>query len=191
MLTGIVCIIAYLLLIAPVRIRIDIAWQGCVQADCWARVWGLPLGGSLRIGDGRGHMLPAFSGGVQVQGDAVRRAMADAGAVLRGNLARRYVTRHLRVMQLDACLRIGLDDAARTAVLTGAAHQFARWAHVLTRGKARILAVPAFAAERSSMEARCIVFFRAGHMIPVLTAALASWLLERREHRVTAQSGEV
>lgn len=191
MLTGIVCIIAYLLLIAPVRVRIDIAWQGGLQADCWARVWGLPLGGSLRIGDGRGRMLPALSGGMPVEGDAVRRALADVGAVLRGNLARRTMMRHLRVMQLDACLRIGLGDAARTAVLTGAMQQFARWAHVITRGKARLLAVPAFAQEHTSAEARCIVFFRAGHMIPVLTAALASYLMERREHRVTAKSGEV
>lgn len=180
-------------LTAPIHVRIDVLWQEGFEMDMWLRVWGLPFGQSLRIGDRSGpkgiFMLPEGDG--DSPATALRKRLADIGSVLRGKWARRYLQRHVQVKQLDACIRICLSDAARTALMTGAARSLAQT--VMRRGKriARIAVFPDFIAGRSSMEARCILRFRLGHMIPVCIAALASWLMERREHRVLRVSKEV
>ena len=191
MLLVIAGIAVLLLLIAPVKIRVDIHRSDGWQLDIWYRVWGLPGGACLRIGGTDHPLLLAVNEGKQVHGNVLQRALANIGAVLRANFVRRYLLRHVRVVQLDARINICLRDAAYTALLTGVMQWLAQLAWRYTGYRARIAVVPAFAAERTEVEARCIVAFRMGHMIPVLFAAVAAWLLERREHHLSVLSEEV
>lgn len=181
-------VMLYAAMIAPVRVRCDVFWHGQAEVDIWARIWGLPLGQSLSLGrDAFIRMLPAHA---PAEDDAMRRRLASVGAVLRGDGARRYLARHVRIVQLDAKVNLSMQDAARTAVASGLLQWAAQAVYTLAKGRARIAVVPEFYAERSAAEARCILFFRLGHMIYVCMAALAAWLLERREHGLTHASKE-
>lgn len=184
-------IVVSVLLITPVKIRADIHRSDGWRIDIWYRVWGLPGGNSFLVGGKEHPLLLAMNDGRQLPGNALQRVLAEVGTLLRTNWARRYLLRHIRVIQLDAWLNICLRDAARTALLTGVVQWLAQLAWHYTGYRARIAVVPAFASNRTEAEARCIVAFRIGHMIPVLLAAAAAWLLERREHHLSDLSGEV
>lgn len=181
-------VMLYAAMIAPVRVRCDVFWHGQAEVDIWARIWGLPLGRSLSLGrDAFIRMLPAHA---PAEDDAMRRRLASVGAVLRGDGARRYLAHHVRLVRLDAKVNLSMQDAARTAVASGLLQWAAQAVYTLAKGRVRIAVVPEFYAERSAAEAQCILFFRLGHMIYVCMAALAAWLLERREHRLTHASKE-
>ena len=181
MLAGIVCIILYLLLISPVHIRADAFVHTGVQLDCWARIWGLPFGWSMRMSGGQGPI-----GNINL-----RQIWTNASAVLRGSGARQYFRRHVRIQQLDACVRLCMQDAASTALMAGILQAAAKTLYSMSDGLVRVAVFPSFAAEKTELEARCIVSFRLGHMIIVGMAALAAWMLERREHGLTHSSKEV
>lgn len=184
-----IVIVLYTVMIAPVKIRFSLLWYGKADIDLHTRIWGLPLKQQLSMTpDELIHMLPDQK---QAEDNAVRRELAALGTMLRTDFARHYLKRHMQIVQLDALIRLSMQDAARTAIVSGMLHWAAQAVYSLAKGRARIAVVPAFFAEHSSAEVRCILFFRLGHMIIVGMAALAAWMLERREHGLTHSSKEV
>lgn len=84
--------------------------------------------------------------------------------------ARRFLLHHIHVSKLDAQLRLHLQSAASTALLTGAARSFAAILPSRWRAFTRLSIQPDFLLDTTTLNARCIFSLRPGTLI--LTAGL-------------------
>lgn len=149
-----------LLLIAPVNLTLT--WdKGLTIA---LRVWGI------------GRSIPMD---VSPSGPSMphQRFMRLVGTLLRTDKARRFLLRHIHLVCLQALLRIGLRDAARTALLSGLLRQFAP----MLPAHADVRVQPDFLAA-TRLQARCILFFHLGTILIIAAMVFAAYLLESREH---------
>lgn len=90
---------------------------------------------------------------------------------LRKNVrARRFLLRRIHVSKLDAQLRLHLQSAASTALLTGAVRSFAAILPSRWRAFTRLSIQPDFLLDTTTLNARCIFSLRPGTLI--LTAGL-------------------
>jgi len=188
-------ILLILLLAAPVRIQADIRWTEALTVELLTRIWGLPLRRKLQIlPTGKGHRMLMQTENHQPHepaADKLRRGMAALGTLLRTDRARRSLLRAIRLDRLDAQITVGLSDAAATALLTGLAAGLVRLLPPGMRKKTRIRLQPDFLQGKTSVLARCIIFFHLGSLLPAAAMALAAALSEAREHHIMPMTEEV
>ena len=163
-------IVLYILLIAPVTVRLDVRLVHGAEAVVSPRVWG--LGPELRLKfqdhqlvrlDRHGRPRPIklkASGGPRPPLPAIRRAVGS-----------------LTLLQLDIALSVNLGDAARTALASGALGSVWRALPQPWRRRARLQVRPDFLGGQGGVQARCMVFARLGTL---LCAALMLFLSTRR-----------
>lgn len=101
---------------------------------------------------------------------------------------RRFLLRHVRLEALEAALRIGSQDAARTALLCGGAQTAWSLLPSAWRSLGRFSVQPDFAGRGTAGKARCIISFRLG----TIAAAAILLLTDRmaRSGRDAARSKE-
>jgi len=149
-----------LLLISPVNLTLT--WdQGLTIVF---RIWGIGRSFPVAVTPS-GQSLPH------------RQFMRLVGTLLRTDKARRFLFRPIHLVRLQALLRIGLHDAAHTALLSGLLQQFARMLPAHTD----IRIQPDFLTP-THLQARCILFFHLGTLLIIAAMVLAAYLLESREH---------
>ena len=162
-------LLLFLLLIAPVTVRLDVRLLPAPEAVIVPRVWGLGPELRFRLADhrpvrvdrqGRVHPLRTGTGGPKPPLSAILEAAA-----------------HLELLRLDIALSMGLGDAARTALMTGGLQSLwyalpERW-----RRRARFQVRPDFLGGQGCLQARCMVFCRLGTL---LYTALMLFISTRR-----------
>ena len=183
--------IILLVLATPVQLTADLHWAEAADLSlCW-RIWGIPLRQRMRLfPTGRGHRLTTQTEDQPPHAPApekLRRGMALIGTVLRTDKARRWLQRAIRLRRLDALISVGTGSAAVTAVVSGLASGITR----LASRQARIRIRPDFLTGRTEINARCIIFFHLGSLLPSAAMTLWAAFLEAREHRVPPLSKEV
>lgn len=151
----------FLLVIAPVELQA--LWDQGLTLDI--RVWGI------------GRTFPVDLSGSGGQGTSRQQFMRILGTILRTDKARRFLLRHITLVRLQAGVRLSLQDAARTAVLTGLLQQLAR----LLPQRVEVRVRPEFLGP-TRLQGRCILFFHLGTIIITAAMALTAYLLEAREH---------
>lgn len=149
-----------LLLILTAPVKFTLLYDQALTLDL--RIWGL----------GRSWQ-PRITPGMPAQPKPLLRSL---GSFLRSDRIRRLL-RLDGQFRLQALLRLGLDDAARTAILTGLLQQAARF---LPR-QADIRIQPEFIG-RTRLQARCIVFLHLGTLLITAAMLLTAYVLEGREH---------
>lgn len=174
-------LIAFLVLITPVTLRVDLRHKETTDALLALRCWG--LGADLRFRlttTDEGHRIFRVSRkGVE---KPLRGSSGSSGAMLhavnRAHHARRVLLRGITLLRLDMALNVSLGDAARTALTAGAIQSLWRALPCHWRRRARLQVRPDFLNGRGSVQARCMVFFRLGTMIFAATLLLLSVLAE-------------
>lgn len=151
-----------LLLITPVNLTLT--WDQRLTINL--RIWGI----------GRSFPVDTSPSGQSMPHQQVMRLI---GTFLRTNKARRFLLHHIHLVRLQALLRIGLNDAARTALLSGFLQQIAR----MLPARADIRIQPDFLTP-TRLQVRCILFFHLGTILIAAAMVLMAYLLERREHPV-------
>lgn len=188
------CTLVVFFLIAPVRVSADVRWQGQADLALLIRVWGAPFRLRRRVlRTPKGHQFFTLHGTeppAATPAPRLRRGLAVLGAFLRGDHARRFLLRHVRLDGLDALAILSLEDAAATALLSGLAQGLASLMPRAWRRRARIRVQPGFPARQSLLQARCIVSFRLGSLLFAALLALVAYAAEAREHRVPLVSKE-
>ncbi|MBQ8312639.1 MAG: DUF2953 domain-containing protein [Clostridia bacterium] len=149
-----------LLLLFTAPVKFTLLYDQALTLD--VRIWGL----------GRSWQ-PHFTAGMPAQPKSLLRSL---GTLLRSNHARRLFRMDSQ-LRLQALLRLGLDDAARTALLTGLLQQAARF----LPHQADIRIQPDFLG-RTRLQARCILFTHLGTLLITAAMLLTAYLLEGREH---------
>lgn len=163
-------IVLYILLIAPVTVRLDVRLVHGAEAVVTPRVWGMGPELRFKLRDhqlvrldrhGRPHPLRlGSSGGPRPPLSAIRQAAA-----------------RLTLLQLDIALSVGLGDAARTALASGTLGSVWNALPSPWRRRARLQVRPDFLGGQGGAQARCMVFARLGTL---LCAALMLLLSIRR-----------
>lgn len=184
-----------LLLATPVRLTAELRWLDAADlALCW-RIWGVPLrqrmhlypaGGRQRLTMQTGDLPPR-----EPPPEKLRRALAALGTLLRTDKARRWFLRIIRLERLDALFSPSLQDASATALVGGLAAGLAALVPRRHRKRIRLRVQPDFFTGRTSLQARCIIFFHLGSLLPAAAMVLAAALLEAREHRIPPLPKEV
>lgn len=179
-------ILLILILATPVRLRADVIRAEALDIVLHIRVWGLPLRRRMRLSPtAHGHRLITQTEDDPPQeppAEQVRRSMVLLGTVLRTDKARRSLLRALRLERLDALISPSTADAARTAMFSGL---LAGAAQLLHRKNVRIRIQPDFLHDRTTLQARCIIFFHLGSLLPAAAMAMTAAILEAREHRMS------
>lgn len=96
--------------------------------------------------------------------------------LLRTARTRRLLRRYIHLRRLDVLIRLGLHDAAKTALLTGLVSQLAP----LLPAPADVRITPDFSL-RTRLGARCILSFRLGTIAIAAAPAFFSWIREKTE----------
>lgn len=175
--------ILYVLLIAPVSATVEVSWQAGAELAVWGRVWGLPVDRHVRLTRGATGLTMEPDEDRSIA-QRLRCSLADIGTVLRSNRARRYLLRHVQLLELDVLVRLSAGDAAHTAVLTGALQQLAGIVQRRLRSRARLVISPDFFTEQTRADMRCILFTRLGNLLIVAAAVYLARRLEQAEHNV-------
>lgn len=185
-----------LMLIAPISVSADLWYGHQTEATVTLRVWGVRFLFRLRLTrDKDGHhlvLLPRHETEKPREApvEQVRQGVVLLGTALRADHARRYFLRRIRLIRLDALLRLGLRDAAGTALWTGLLAGLTGMFPLAWRSKTDIRIQPDFMHDRTSLNARCIVFFRLGNLLFAALMVLAAWAMEQREHRAAQREKE-
>ena len=93
----------------------------------------------------------------------------------RANHARRYLLSHTQLVKLDAILLLRTDDAAHTALLTGALQPLSQ----LPRRNVRIHVFPDFFRPHSTLQLRCIIRWKLGTLLLTSILLLAAYIRQR------------
>lgn len=149
-----------LLLISPVNLILT--WDQGLTVGL--RIWGIGRSFPVNVSPS-GQSMPH------------QQFMRLTGTLLRTDKARRFLLGHIHLVRLQALLRIGLSDAARTALLSGLLQQLT---HLLP-AYADIRIQPDFLAP-TRLQVRCILFFHLGTILIIAAMVLMAYLLESREH---------
>lgn len=188
-------LIAVLLLATPVRLEIHIDAAKKIAVRLLGRVWGVPFRRRMEL---RRHGLKAQLYTQIEQGpfreppeEQVRRGMVLLGTLLRTDKARRSLFRAMEPLQLDARLAVGCQDASHTALASGMAAGVVRLLPRRLQRVSRIRVAPDFLHQQTRLQARCIIFFHLGSLLPAAALTLAAAFLEYREHRAAPKAEEV
>ncbi len=155
-------LVLFLFLLFAAPVKLTLLWQHGLEVRL--QVWGVKV---FR------RAQKAAPG----QGEARLRGMRLPGTVLRADKARRFLFRHVRFLRLQALISPGLQDAAKTALVTGFLRQLA----ACLPPSADVRVQPNFIGP-TRVQARCILFFHLGTIIIAAGMVLAAYLLECREH---------
>lgn len=176
-----------ILLITPLQARLTLSHAARTEGTLTLRVWGVsrrvrfhlihtPQGRQLILAGKRVHP-------VQAQPDQFRSAMVSLGTFLRSDRARKFFFRHVQLQELSISTQLCLDNAARTAMITGAFRTLYSLLPPAWRRRVRLYAAPDFLHTPSSAYLRCILFTHLGTLVITAAMLLIAWMLERREHR--------
>lgn len=97
----------------------------------------------------------------------------------RADRARQFLLRHIHPERVDALLLLHTENAASTAMLTGAARTAATFLPPRWRERMRIRIQPDFFHEHTTIQARCILTFRLGTIIITTVMLLAALAVQR------------
>ena len=181
----VIWLLLYLALITPVTVRIDIRWAERLDAVLAPRLWG--LGPNLRFRLERtdhGHRLFRVDKAGEARplkppATSARPGMTLLRAVIRGDRARELLLRGISLQQLDIALNVSLDNAARTALVSGAVQSLWRALPPAWRRSARLRVRPDFLSGQGGAQARCMVFFHLGTLLITAALLLLSYARER------------
>ncbi|MBQ8556329.1 MAG: DUF2953 domain-containing protein [Clostridia bacterium] len=177
-------IAALLLMITPITLQADVYAHEGVQARILLRFWGLSRTWRLRlVRTAQGHRLilagqegppkPMHAG--DIHGSRAERIL---GALRRADKARSFLLRHIQLRSLDALVQLRTGDAARTAILTGALRSACCLLPSPWQRRMHLRIVPEFFREHSTLQTRCILFFRLGTIIITTAMVLAAYLTQ-------------
>ena len=181
-----VWLILFLLLIAPVTVRVDLHCVQSLRALIALRVWG--IGPSLRycvIKTDQGHRLLHLDRHgnpkprTRPPSSSNKAALQILRQAFKTDLIRRYVFHGIALQQLDVALNISLDNAAQTALTAGGLQSVWRALPGAWRRKARLQVRPDFLNGQGGLQARCMVFFHLGTLFITAAMLLLSFALER------------
>lgn len=149
-----------LLLFFVTPLKLTILYDKKLSIDL--RIWGLGRSWS-----------PRFSGGTPAKSNPLLHSLIT---MLRKGHARRLL-RMDGFFRLQAMLHIGLEDAARTALITGLLQQTVRF----LPHQADIRIQPDFLG-RTRLQVRCILFTHLGTLLITAAMLLTAHLLTGRQH---------
>lgn len=184
-------LVAFIVLITPVTIQLNLRYAQSSEAMLMIRLWG--LGPDLRYRlekteDGRRLFRVDKSGKLKplkaASSTSAKPLMTLLRAVLRGNQARELFFRGLSLQQLDIALNVSLGNAARTALTAGALQSLWRALPCQWRRKARLQVRPDFLGGHGGFQARCMIFFHLGTLLITAALLLLSYAAERSAHPV-------
>ncbi|MBR4081698.1 MAG: hypothetical protein IKK21_07955 [Clostridia bacterium] len=184
-----------LLLATPVRLTAELRWLDNADLSlCW-RIWGIPFRQRIRLYPAGGQQhLTMQTGDLpprEPPPEKLRRALAALGTLLRTDKARRWLPRVIHLERLDALFSPGMQDASLTALVSGLTAGLAAFVSRRHRQRIRLRVQPDFFTGRTSLQARCIIFFHLGSLLPAAAMVLAAALMEAREHRIPPLPKEV
>ncbi len=172
MLAALTLMLAMLLVIfAPVEVRARVSYAGRFQGSVGWTIFHIPLP-TIRLGQGK------KSGKKKKTYSAKQKKCALAAAKRVGIVKR--IFRHWRLEHLKLHASIFTDDAARTALLSGAAGSVAQALPATWREKSDIRVLPDFFSGESKMAGTCIVSSRLGRIGADAALLLAAYLLQAR-----------
>ncbi len=178
---------ALAILITPLEAHLTLTHELHTAGQLLLRIWGIPLRQRFHVQrTGRGHQLildGRHPQSFEPRGDQLRSAMSLLGAFLRSDHARRFLFRQVELRRLALSLHLCLDNAARTAMLTGFVRTVYTSLPPRWREKVRIQVAPDFLRDHSALRGQCILFTRLGTLVITAAMLLIAWMLERREHR--------
>lgn len=171
-------------LLLEARIRVDVLHNGATQAKVELRIskvrriWNIQL-----IRTEQGHRLQFSDERHSSPMDAAQfrhsRGHSLAQAFFRADKARRFLLSHIHLEALDALLFLRTEDAARSALICGAAQGMLACIPSRYRKNMRIQVLPEFFRSHSSVRARCIIRFRLGTIILTAGMLLAAYIREQ------------
>lgn len=181
-------ILFFLLVIAfaPMRLIINVWHSTLTDVQVRIFLWGVGInlrfrmlraeaGRQVLFIDRHDHARP-----IRARPGQVRQGVSLLRAFFRSDTARRLLLRHIDLQSLQIAFRLGLANAARTAVLTGAIQVLQQMVPERMRKRICVYARPDFVREETLTQARCIVFFHLGTLLITAAMALAAYWLERR-----------
>lgn len=172
MLAALTVMLAMLLvLFAPVEVRARVSYAGRFQGSVGWTIFHIPLP-AIRLGQGKktGKKQKVYSARQK------KRALAAAKRV---GIVKR-IFRHWRLQHLTLRASIFTDDAARTALLSGAAGSLAQALPASWRMRSDIRILPDFFSGESKMAGTCIVSSRLGRIGADAALLLAAYILQAR-----------
>jgi len=178
---------ALAILITPLEAHLTLTHELHTAGRLMLRIWGIPLQRRFHVQrTSSGHQLildGRHPQSFEPRGDQLRSAVTLLGAFLRSDHARRFFFRQVQLRRLRLSLHLCLDNAARTAMLTGFVRTVYAVLPPIWREKIRIQAAPDFLRAHSALRGQCILFTRLGTLVITAAMLLIAWMLERREHR--------
>lgn len=180
-------ILVLFLLITPLQACLALTHAPDTQGGVCLRIWGIPIRLRFRmIHSARGRQLVLEGRRVhpiEPPPDQFRSVMVSLGTFLRSDRARNFFFHHVTLQELSVALRLSLNNAARTAMLTGILRTLYTLVPASWRQRIRLRAAPDFLHTSSSWQIRCILFTHLGTLVITAAMLLIAWILERREHR--------
>lgn len=160
-----------LLLAAPLRLTVDLRWQGGLSLRFALRIWGVTLPArTVRPSAGR---IAAAKG---MQRPAVFCMLASV----------RRLLRHVRLERLQLTGSISLPDAAQACLLCSALNQLPAALPARVQPSVKVLVLPDLWSGCQQWQGQCIISSRLGKLLPD-AARLALDLL--RQKRTAAARG--
>lgn len=147
----------------PLTLRADIHHHGKTQARIQLRVAGLHKTWQITG-------LPGAA--AQLRTSRTRRLLA---LFRQADKARHYLLSHTKLERLDAHILLRTEDAARTALLTGAVRPLTQ----LPGSKIRICVQPDFFRPHSTLQLRCIIRWKLGTLLLTSMMLLAAYIRQR------------
>ena len=180
-------ILVLLLLITPLQARLTLRHAARTEGVLTLRAWGFSRDLRFRVAptaQGRQLILEGKRvHPVQAQPAQLRSALVSVGTFLRSDRARKFFLRHVELQELSISTQLCLDNAARTAMITGVFRTLYSLLPPAWRRRVRLYAAPDFLHTSSSAYLRCILFTHLGTLVITAAMLLIAWMLERREHR--------
>ncbi|MBQ7851137.1 MAG: DUF2953 domain-containing protein [Clostridia bacterium] len=97
----------------------------------------------------------------------------------RADKTRRFLLRHTHLETLHARVQLGMSNAARTALLTGAARALTVMLPVPWRSRVRLHIQPDFIHDRTALQLRCIIRVKLGTLLITSAMLLAAFAAEK------------
>lgn len=108
------------------------------------------------------------------------RSRIIADTFRRADKARYFLLTHLRLERLDGRILLRTEDAAASALLSGAVQSVLGCIPAVRRHNVRIRVLPEFFRAHSTVNARCIIRFRLGTIILTAWMLLAAYIRQQR-----------
>lgn len=116
-----------------------------------------------------GHVLQRIGKSGKAEGPGMELHSSPADAALKRLLhdqpAKRFLQKHVCLERIDAIIRIHFENAARTALVTGAVRSLIPLIPPALRAVTHLQLLPAFTPAQARLQGRCIVQFRLGTII--------------------------